>query len=142
MNEDRLQALEALCQKATPGPWIDLARTYFERCKADKKNRGGRWYHGSMRQSSPLVLLVRDDDGYGRRIDPEHIPCCIDKFDLTTIISLFWSSLPRRTTSMGEGFFNPEDAAFIAEARTALPEALAEIRRLTALLDEKSDEHA
>lgn len=129
MTDERLTEIEARITAATPGPWIDLMRTYFERCKADRRQHGNRWYHGSERDSTPLTLIVRDDVK-GERIDPEDIPRRVDKYEMTDIISLFWSSLPRRTTTMIEGFFKPEDAAFIVAARQDVPDLLAEVRRL------------
>lgn len=134
MNEDRIAELEAVCERATGGPWIDLTKTYYARCEADRRQHGNRWYHGSKAASCPLVLIAQDDNRRGEPIDPEQIPRRVDKFDLKTVISQFWSALPKRTTSVSEGFLRPEDAAFITVARTALPEALAEIRRLRQLL--------
>jgi hypothetical protein len=117
---DRLDEIRARADAATPGPWADLAETYYQRCQEDKRKQGGRWYHGSRRASLPLVLIARAEY-HGEPIDPEDIPRRIDKFDLETIIGLFWSTLPKRTTVAIEGFFKPQDAAFIAAARSDIP---------------------
>lgn len=129
MTDDELAAIEERASKATPGPWVDLMQTYFERCKADKREHGNRWYHGTQRSSCPLLLIVRNDY-HGEPIDPLDIPRRIDKYDLSDVLSLFWSSLPKRTTTMTEGFMRPEDAAFIAASRADVPALIAEIRRL------------
>ena len=130
MDEQRLAALELICERATGGPWVDLLHTYYERCEADRRQHGNRWYHGSKAASMPLVLIARNTTREGRPLDTEQIPRRVDKFDLQTVISLFWSTLPKRATVAVEGFLRDEDTRFITEARTALPEALAEIRRL------------
>jgi len=139
MDEARLTALERICQKATPGPWRDLQPMYLERCKEDRRQYKRGWWHGTQRECSPLSLIVRDSY-QGEPIDLEDIPRRVDKFDLTTVIELWWSELPKKTTMMINGHFKPEDAAFIVAARSALPEALEEIRRLRAALADVNKE--
>ena len=42
----------------------------------------------------------------------------------------------------GQGFFEPEDAAFIAAARSAVPALISEIERLRAVADKADVEHS
>lgn len=134
MTDEQLAEIERRANAATPGPWIDLSRAYFERCKRDRRTHGNRWYHGSERASCPLALIVRDSV-QGKPFALEDIPRRVDRYDLKAVFSLFWSSLPKQAKSMMEGFFRPEDAAFITHARTDVPALIAEVRRLRAALE-------
>jgi hypothetical protein len=129
MDDARIAELEALCRRATPEPWIDLTETYRERCELDRKQYGNRWYHGTRSGSTPLALIAHGTH-HGKPIRPDDIPRRVDRWDLRAVFSMFWSSLPRSRTVATEGFLRPEDAAWICAARTALPEALAELKRL------------
>lgn len=131
MDDERIEELERVCERATPGPWVDYTDVYYEQCKKDRKQRG-RWYHGTERESQPIALIASGIlPGLGP-IKPEHFPVRVSKYDLQNVLSLFWSHLPKNLkTVYNMGLFS-RDAEFITTARTALPEALAEIKRLKA----------
>jgi hypothetical protein len=95
VTPDRLKALEALCEKATAGPWRQ-SRTAEDGC--------AWWIEGPAYAPAGTVVLPESDGDFAI--------CATADDHVVTEPQL-------------------ANAAFIAEARTALPEALAEIARLT-----------
>lgn len=95
MTDSDIQRLEALCEKATPGPW-----------RVDAGARQSTAWVEAGTQSEPMTIADCDvlRRTRGRR-SPRPLADQCDR-----------------------------DADFIAAARTALPAALAEIRRLKALV--------
>lgn len=134
LTAEQKAELRRLAEAATPGPWLDLTTIYFERMK-DYRKRTRKWWHGTQADSLPVVLIV-SALVRGERVNPEDIPQRVDYWDLNRVISWRWGMLPRRTESIGEGFFSPEDAAFVTASREAVPALLAEVERLEAALAE------
>lgn len=124
ISPEEAQQWQELCEKATPGPWADLSDMYNRAMQAYKKTRG-RWYHGT-KAASTIVTLIGRSVVRGKPIEERDIPVAVDYWDIRRVISLRWSAFSKGMTSIGEGFFRPEDAVFIAAAREALPRLLAE----------------
>lgn len=99
MNEERLREIEALCEVATPGPWIPTGYVMQD-----------------VRQDLPVV-----EDDYQPEV-------------LVTDGGLYWYSSHERARQLG----TPKDADlnFVCASRTALPEAIADVRRLRGLISE------
>jgi hypothetical protein len=101
MTEDRFTALERICGEATPGPWC--VEEISETPVIVSRDRGGDGSFGMDRNE--------------------------DSFDGGVVTGM---GGPWTYRAIPGPFGNPplNNYNFIAEARTALPEALAEIRRL------------
>jgi hypothetical protein len=115
MTEDRLKELEALCEKATPGPW-----------KLD---------YGNWNVEAPIDLerMTVVECHSGTR-DYNDVECyCKDGHD--------WQNENCERNQIHKVMGSPyDDMDFIAEARTAIPGLIAEVRRLREALSKASDE--
>jgi hypothetical protein len=114
MTDDRLAELEALASAATPGPWR-AGRPTFQCVLDHGKDGHGRgncrygfrgWVDGGT--------TVSRDVAYG----PESVST-----DEAPVVAGMWDYEEG-------GVREPADASFIAAARIAVPELIAEIRRL------------
>lgn len=104
ISEERLTALEAVAQAATPGPWAVYHETHesflpASRLPVDEYRIGTKQDHPQLGMPAPVVS--RSQSSY---------------YAQETIVEM-----------------SPEDAAFIAASREALPVLLAEVRRLRTL---------
>ena len=107
MTDERLAELERLCAAATPGPW------------AWGPHNSDEEYPPNL-QGYPTEPDIRDGGG-------KDVPV------------FAWPEVMYAGEYEGEYFIDVElpDAAFIAAARAALPELLAEVRRLRAEQSER-----
>ena len=137
MTKDELDRLEAVAAAATPGPWEWAERRFNRKYQVPMKNGRVRAKPGrSIRDSWVYALVgpimtVHPDSIRNRPNDPgTGMPPGIDEHDYRRVMALRWSQVKGKT------LFNvhpsPHDAALIAEARSAVPALIAEIRRLQA----------
>lgn len=135
MTKAELDRLEAVAAAATPGPWEWAERRFNRKYQVPMKNGRVRAKPGrSIRDSWVYALVgpimpVHPDSIRNRPKDPETgMPPGIDEHDYRRVMALRWFQVKGKT------LFNvhpsPKDADFIAEARTAVPALLAEVRRL------------
>ena len=115
MDDSRLAELDALCAAATPGPWAWDDHSYDDGQPAILLST----YHGPELPGFPMA----DDGSANEDGTPDLL---LEKGVLLERISPEASSFCE--TPLGG------DLAFIAAARTALPELIAEVRRLRAEL--------
>lgn len=116
MNEERLKELEALCEKATKGPW---KWEINPQCKSVRLESSkwcvmsfGRW---GMSQATPLFLT----EGMMEKA-----------VDLSEIIP------GREHHAEWARKLNHPDARFIAEARNAIPDLINRVRELERALEQ------
>ncbi len=108
MRDDELDEIWELCAAATPGPW-------FVRMLDDDH------------AMNLVAVSVVEDDGRGARW-PD--------FDHREIVAATLVQQPRYVDSGDERW--DENVAFIATARDAVPHLVAEVRRLRALLADRT----
>ena len=136
MTNEELDRLEKLASKATPGPW-EWAEDRFNWKYRRRKKDGTFAAKAGKRLTDSWVFCLVGPHSWcppGRPVDPETgIPRGLDEHDYHHVMGLRWFHVKVKT------LFNvspsPADEAFIAASRSAVPELIAEVRRLRAELE-------
>lgn len=118
LSEDELRELEALCERATPGPWVWEDTRLYPESEQDEKGEEWRYTAGLGRQ----CLSRHHGDSYVPSVHSDTEPPILYVIDKHTLI------------------VNPHDARLICLAREALPQLITTIRELRAQKSGKGDE--
>ena len=157
LDETRLAELEKLCATATPGPWtafvwIDVPIESVSPSELDAAMRGddpdaanvGKVFKLNPHDDRLFDDIVRKQED---RIKDDNKDDDIDNYTPLTVPDNGVTIASKREVNRGYDILTGEsvhpedlylragDARVIAEARTAIPELITEVRRLRALLD-------
>lgn len=112
MTPERLAEIEARAAVATPGPWVWDERRFNER---ERRNRRGRG------KGEQFVWALRGALDW---------PCdetLAGPYDYARVMYLMWHQV--KGTALVNAGPDPDDAAFIAAARTDIPDLIAALRQ-------------
>ena len=138
MTDERLAQIKALCEKATPGPWRWMEDVFRQRYAVKTRTGKYRAKPGRSIRDTWIGLLLGAPDGFVQEqikkngIEATVASGMVDEYDFKGIFRLRWSDIRGECFS---GMPRHEDCAFIAEARTIVPELIAEVERLRELLE-------